>query len=306
MNQIEGKAVFNISFDVELAWGSVENGTWRQKEAEGLWANTRKAVTSLLDILQEADIAATWGFVGKLLDLDGIKSDDLPPEYMELWRTNVKESSWSGVDLLERILASQVIHEIACHSFFHFRFNRDLISRELVERDLELCEEVFFKHGLSPVTFIFPSNEERAMDFLAKKGFTSFRGENKYERIKSTNPLIRKFISFLRLTGMGKLRTEKPSECLPGFLRLPGSVLFNIPPKRHRFLPGLIHRVRRSLERAVYSKDYFHIWTHPANFARTPSLLPALREILLDAAKMREAGKLEITTMRDSASKLGS
>jgi peptidoglycan/xylan/chitin deacetylase (PgdA/CDA1 family) len=305
MNRVEAKAVLNISFDVELAWGSVENGTWRQQEAEGLWVNTRNAVTRLLDIFHEAEIAATWGFVGKLLDQDGIKSDGLPPEYTELWRTNGKESSWRGIDLLERILASQMKHEIGCHSFFHFRYNRDVITRELVERDIELCREVSRKHGLSPVSFIFPANEERAIDFLAERGFTSFRGENKYERIRSTNPLIRRLISLSRLTGMGRLRIEKPSECSPGFLRLPGSVLFNIPLKRRRFLPGLVYRVKRGLKQAVYSQDYFHIWSHPANFAKTPSLLPALREILLDAVKMREAGQLEITTMGDSASKLG-
>lgn len=292
-------AKFIISFDVELGWGAVENRTWSQKEARGVYEGVRPALSSLLAVLGNAEAPATWAFVGKLLDRDGLEDRDLPPEILRTCRMKGEEKTWRGEDLLDMIQESPVGHEIACHSFYHRRCGERSMNAALFASDLSLCRKIFSGHGLSPVSFVYPSNEERWVEILREQGFSAFRGENQLGLIRTKNPVARKIISFCQLCGMRRIRTEEPSLNSAGLWRIPGTIQFNVREKRRNFLPALVRRVNCGLKRTVKSNGYMHLWSHPYNFSINPRLIVALEEVLALATKLRDAGKLEIMTMQE-------
>lgn len=296
MNNI---ATLIVSFDVELGWGAVENGKWKEKEAKGIYRATRLAVSSLLAIFEETEIPATWCFVGKLLDEESLYSEWLPAAVRQVCKMKGDEKTWRGIDLLNRITDTDVPHEVGCHSFYHCRTRADFMTSKFFDEEISLCRCTFGKMGLAPESFVFPSNEERWTSVLAEKGFTSFRGKNHHEWINTSNSAARKCLSLLRMTGIRPIRTEIPTQEKEGLWRLPGTVLFTIPLKRRRFLPGLIRRVKRGLKGCVSSGGYFHIWCHPYSFAQNPGLLDGFREVLALAAEMRNTDRLHIHTMKD-------
>jgi hypothetical protein len=60
-----------------------------------------------------------------------------------------------------------------------------------------------------------------------------------------------------------------------------------------------ITKGRRGLRSAVATGRTFHLWTHPFNLAHDRSaMLKALDGILREAARLRDAGHLEIETMQ--------
>ncbi|PKN65129.1 MAG: hypothetical protein CVU57_12015 [Deltaproteobacteria bacterium HGW-Deltaproteobacteria-15] len=287
-----------VSFDVELGWGAIENGTWQQKESGGIYRETRPAVSGLLSMLEEMEMPATWCFVGRLLEHESIECGQLPDGVAQACTIRGEETTWRGFDLLDMIVASRMAQEVGCHSFFHCRCHADFMTEELFREDLANSVRIFNRMALKPKSFVFPSNEERWTSILPEYGFTSFRGNNSRERISVSNGAVRKVISLLRMGGALPIRTELPSQEGEELWRLPGTVLFNTPVKRRRFLPGLVKRVKRGLNSCITSHGYFHIWSHPYNFAQNPNLLAGLREILAFAAEMRDAGRLDIVTMQ--------
>ena len=56
-----GPGQFVFSLDLELGWGSIENGGWRKWEACGVFAQTRAALVRLLRAMDECQLPATWG-----------------------------------------------------------------------------------------------------------------------------------------------------------------------------------------------------------------------------------------------------
>ena len=300
------KTILTVSFDVELGWGSIENRTWQEKEARGIFDDTRSKISELLALLDEVQMPSTWGFVGKLLDHKKIGSARLSPGLIEICSLKKgRETTWYGIDLLEKVVQSKVKHEIACHSFFHIRCDADIMTSDLFQEDLELCKKIFKCHGFHPVSYIYPSNEVKWINQLAQAGFKSYRSQNEFEKIKTTNPLIRKFISLMRLKGYRSLKLVAPQCTSSGLYQLPGTVLFNVPLKRQGYLPGLVKRVKGAIKRAIADGDYLHIWSHPFNYVQNSDLIDALREVMIFAAKKCDEGHLDVLTMEEFIQKHG-
>ena len=56
----------------------------------------------------------------------------------------------------------------------------------------------------------------------------------------------------------------------------------------------------RGLRRAVKEKRIFHLWFHPFNFCYdTETQFNVLREILKEAARLRDQGAIDILTMAE-------
>ncbi len=56
-----------FSFDVELAWGSIENGRCFKRDGKGLYIRTQRLFKSIVNLLDTYKISATFGFVGGML-----------------------------------------------------------------------------------------------------------------------------------------------------------------------------------------------------------------------------------------------
>ncbi|HLF03846.1 MAG TPA: polysaccharide deacetylase, partial [Dehalococcoidia bacterium] len=132
MNAQLPTGTFMLSIDTELAWGSVYNGSFRQRL--GHYARTREAITRLLALSERYHISATWAVVGHLfLDqcraVDGIKHPEIiRPEYSWFggdWFDADPSSDlgtdpfWYGPDIVGQIQECRVPQEIGCHGFSH-------------------------------------------------------------------------------------------------------------------------------------------------------------------------------------------
>ncbi|HLA46415.1 MAG TPA: polysaccharide deacetylase family protein [Thermoplasmata archaeon] len=189
------RAATCISADFELAWASqyVNLGLARD---EG--RRTRKFFPELLAALNRNAIPVTWAVVGHLFlgecrrDPMGRAHPELPhPRPYRNWRWSFERGDWyqydpcSSVDaapewyasdLVDRILASEVRHEIGSHSFSHTDLSDANCPPEVAQGELRRCQEEASQKGIGLRSFVFPGNFEGNFAALRENGFIAYRG----------------------------------------------------------------------------------------------------------------------------------
>src|SRR5437764_12040272 len=98
-----------ISIDLELAWGWWDVLT--PHVLQMAQSAERSICAALLSCFDCYEIPATWAIVAALLD--PLASSSRPGH----------QSSWYAPDMIERILAAKVAHEIGSHSGRHVHFD---------------------------------------------------------------------------------------------------------------------------------------------------------------------------------------
>jgi Polysaccharide deacetylase len=284
------RGVAVVSIDTELAWGEAHrrdgSGPGHDYDAE------RAVVDRLLEILDHHEIPVTWAVVGHLF-LSACVADDGRP-HPEIVRpdfgwldgdwfdidpcSNASNAPWYyGPDIIERIRAATVAHEIGCHSFAHVMAGEPGCSVEAFRSDLAACAAVAEAQGLTLRSFVFPRNSLGHLDELPRAGFTSYRG-----------------------SGMRPERRED------GVWNIPQTFLF-APATHRRWLPtALWTRIPiRRLHQAARRRSLFHLWFHPYNItADVDRGLDTLERICAEAARLRSRGRLDMLTMGDLAERL--
>ena len=153
-------AIFTLSLDFELIWGTLDRGPDAFREA----CERERAVVvdRLLALLAEFEISATWCILGHLfLDAcapqDGRKHPEIVPprhegigDWFEHDPCGTEESDpiFYGKSLVDRILACPVPQEIGCHSFSHPMFGDPGCSRETASTELAECVRLAGERGL--------------------------------------------------------------------------------------------------------------------------------------------------------------
>jgi hypothetical protein len=87
-----------------------------------------------------------------------------------------------------------------------------------------------------------------------------------------------------------------------GMWSIPGSMLYTPAFGMRRYVPVWLRvlRANRGLDSALRQKRVFHLWFHPTDLTcRTEAMLDGLRKIFERAASLRDAGQLDILSMRD-------
>ena len=120
----KGKLV--ISIDLELAWGVWDKLTPAQLAAAE--NEERPICTALLALFERHGVPATWAMVAGLLDA---KSAAGRPG---------SEACWYAPDIVERIVASKVRHEIGSHGGRHIYFNA--IDKAAARADLDFARAI--------------------------------------------------------------------------------------------------------------------------------------------------------------------
>ena len=82
-----------------------------------------------------------------------------------------------------------------------------------------------------------------------------------------------------------------------------GSLYFNWTGSRFSAVKALQVRAlaSRMLDQLTRGAECFHVWLHPFNLAETSAHLPRFKRFMARAADLRDAGQIEILTMRDFA-----
>ncbi len=322
------RAVFVISLDTELAWGSFDrNGLQNYGH---LYAQMRTIVDSLLAMFARHDIKATWAIVGHLFlescSREGIDNHNhvLQPRYGWYPQGWLSDDPFSHVglqpyfyapDVVEAILASRPRHEIASHTFTHVILGDPECAAEVARSQLLECRRLAENKGRELVSLVFPRNSVGHLDVLCRLGFLSYRGpeENWYSRA-SVIPRLAKLCRYVNKLVAAtppcykELRCCREDEGQPWLFNLPASMFY--PPFGGLWnLVGLGRRVsqaKKGVRAAVATQSLFHLWFHPFNLATSPALLDGLDEVLGAVSKEMKAGNMASFTMAETALHLSS
>ena len=286
-------ASLTISFDLELAWGSIENGQWRAAEAAGVFTRTREAMALLLGQMDATDIAATWAMVGAMCEpaREAI-IDHLPAELCLTWhqfQQQARPDSQDGRDLVDDITGRRAAHVFCSHSYSHLRYRHPIASAEFAAADLQLTRDRRPQELPWTEAFVFPRNDERFHEVLRDQGIRLVRGSD--QPPYTGRGWRRQWDRLCRYTTIPP--ASRRTTILPGLDRVSDSMGY-LTGGPAVLAPVVQWRAFRGLDAAVRRRHNLHIWTHPFNFAQDARLLAGFLRVLRRAARLRDQGILEI------------
>jgi peptidoglycan/xylan/chitin deacetylase (PgdA/CDA1 family) len=308
------RGVAVVSIDTELAWGESHHRDGSAPRRD--YSSERVVIDRILAVFDRYDISATWAIVGHLfLDqcaaVDGRAHPEIvrpvSPSSEGDWfdidpcSTLATAPEYYGRDIVAAINGCRVQHEIGCHSFSHLIADR--CGEDAFGSDLAACRAVAAAEGLDVRSFVYPRNAIGHVDVLGGHGFVSYRG-SATAAVASAGRLVRYADRLRPLARSAVVPVRHPS----GVWNVPQTYLF-APASRARHVPiGLW--ARRPIARmrlAARERSLFHLWFHPYNVTAAPDrAVRGLEAICRAAARLRDAGRLDVLTMGALADRLES
>lgn len=327
-----GAAVFTLDF--ELAWGA---HAWTEHpEKLAHLSDGRKIAAKLLEIFARYDISATWATVGHLFIrpedcVDGrYPAKGLPvPRYPWLkraWLEGIPRcdepagGAYYAPEIVDAICNCPVYQELATHTFTHLEAGYPETTAEVFRAELELCAKLIEQRGRSLKSIVFPRNLPSHLDLCREIGMTSYRGFNsewywlglgqQMTRYRTTFWRSMRVLSTALRLADDKLRLAPPlppAQKVDGLWRLPHSYFFPPNQRLARFTSAndRVRKAVKGLDLAAKRGRLFVLFTHPINLLPVHGkLLDAFEQVCAHAAKLRDAGRIEIVTMQDAAERL--
>lgn len=276
-----------ISIDLELAWG-----VWDKPDPTTLRLVRTKEpdiVQRLLSVLQRYEVAATWAIVSQLLvhnrDRRIAPGDD---------------ALWYAPAIIEAIRVARPTHEIGSHSFRHPYFSE--LDAATARGELAAARRVHDAHGLEFQSFVYPRNLVAHGEALQEHGIAVFRSVDAgvLQMAGYLHPAARKALNLGTKLLPVTPPTVWPRRHQSGLIELQSSLLLMARNGARKLIrPTLLHaNARRGLASAQARRGLFHLWFHPSNFYYdTDTQFQIFEAILSDAARLRDAGTLDVRTM---------
>jgi peptidoglycan/xylan/chitin deacetylase (PgdA/CDA1 family) len=315
------RGVLVVSFDTELAWGHAHVRPTPAIDAAG----EREVIGAALEVLDRHGITATWAVVGHLfLEACAPEAGRAHPEIVrpggwdagagdgEDWfavdpgGTAADHPGYYGPDVIGAIASCATAQEIASHSFSHMDAGDARCTDAAFASELDRSREVAAAAGVDLRSFVFPRNSIGHVDLLAPRGFRAFRGPRPAPFASAgtaARRVLRAVDKVVPLSGSAAW----PSRRADGLWDIPQTVLFAPAEGRRRHLPVEVWTwgPRRRIAQAARSRSLVHLWLHPSNLADDPARgIDALDRVCRDAARRRDAGRLDVCTMADLVSLL--
>ena len=312
------RGAFVVSIDTELAWGEMHrrDGTGGRHH----FAAEREVVDRLLELFALYDISATWAVVGHLF-LDrchdggaGPHPDLVTPDYPwldEPWlaidpATDLAaDPFWYGRDIVDAILDCPVRQEVGSHSFTHAIVDDPACTAEVFDSELSAAAAVAADRQVELRSFVYPRNQIAQVARLGAHGFRCYRGG------RPRPPFAGRPRWQRRALGLAdKVRPLAGSAVLPapgegGVWNVPQTYLFAPSPDGRVPVGVWARRPVARLRQAARHRSLFHLWFHPYNVTAAPERsLAALDRICVAAARLRDAGEIDVLTMGDLAARL--
>ncbi|MBA3527257.1 MAG: polysaccharide deacetylase family protein [Pseudomonadota bacterium] len=289
---------FILSLDCEGKWGVADGLGQREHE----WLCDAKlgiAYKSILDLLDEYSVPATFAFVGLFAEpeesfsrlkpqIDALASRS--PGFLGAALSDMVEGSrqgWHGAWAVEAVGSARTGHELALHGVTHVPWTSQ--DRNFFTEELGLWRMLS-----SPVrdskTFVFPRNAVAHTELLAPAGLEGFRLGRKMSRVAS-------------LASEFNLRS-RPERVVPPKagepVAIPAGYFVNWRHGLRRLVPAWVTRARfQALLDRAGETDVVHAWLHPENIASAPATLDLLRDIIRMIARQRDLGRCLPMTQLD-------
>jgi peptidoglycan/xylan/chitin deacetylase (PgdA/CDA1 family) len=310
------KGVCVVSIDTELAWGEAHR---RDGPSVHRYDREREVIGEILGVLVRHRIPATWAVVGHLfLDRCDRSAGRPHPEVVRpdfAWldgdwfdvdpcSSRAEAPDYYAPDVVAAIRACPVRQEIGCHSFAHVMAGEPGCSREAFLSDLVACRAAAGDEP--PRAFVYPRNSLGHVDALAAAGFTAYRGRPPVPFADRPAP-VRRVLRLVDLVRPLAGSAVRPARHASGVWDVPQTFLLAPATRRGRLPVGLwARRPKARLRQAARERSLFHLWFHPYNVtADPPRALAALDAVCAEAARLREAGRLDVLTMGGVAAAAG-
>ncbi|MBS3781858.1 MAG: polysaccharide deacetylase family protein [Candidatus Thermoplasmatota archaeon] len=271
---MDENGVLTLSIEVELAWGLKEGGYYlclskeRKRETEIL--------ESILELCEQNKIPITFDFVGHLLleKCDGDHNhghqqgwfDEDPASDVD------KDPLWYAPDLLDRILDSEVEHEIATHTFSHLWV--DEISPEVLRWELEKVNEIHDKLGIKrPVSMVAPQNRVPPYEPLRVSGIkvlrrcpedkvTSSKIKMLWNDLFSESPHEKPVLKDGILESYGDHRATLTANYLPHGRKKAHPFYRFLPISKEYWVERQKKKLRHELRDVITQTQHIHLWSH--------------------------------------------
>jgi peptidoglycan/xylan/chitin deacetylase (PgdA/CDA1 family) len=283
-----------ISIDAELGWGFHDRMVPPMDRVAGARAGWR----TLLDLLDEFDVPATWAFVGHLLR-DDCGEETYPGEGAcpcEDAPSLRRRDARFAPSLVEAVRSATADHELACHGFSHATFGS--VSKDRARAEIVRSLEIARQHDITLRSFVFPRNSVGHRDVLAEWGFTGYRGTGPERGRGRVRRLLQATV------GDWTPPLVSPSIDEYGLVDLPDSLyLFRFEGWPRTAVEAVredpvVGFARRGIDAAAENDGVLHCWLHPNNLVDERDVT-RLRAVLSHLDERRD--DLEIATMAEVA-----
>jgi peptidoglycan/xylan/chitin deacetylase (PgdA/CDA1 family) len=291
---------FILSLDCEGKWGVADHLGPVEHRALGD-ASLREAYSSVVGLLDEFDIPATFSFVGLFGESPGSfrrlrpaieqlaarAGDHLQPALDDL--DHGSREGWHGDWAVEMAGAAKTHHEIALHGVTHFPWDR--MDDAFVAQEMALYRELESPVGRS-LTMVFPRNRLAHADLLPSIGIEGYRlARKRRSRLQS---LAAEFNIFERGEPDASAPDRRP-------VPIPAGYFVNWQNGLRRLVPKAVSKRRFAniLADAETMEGVCHFWLHPENIASAPATLELLRGMIRQIARARDAGRCIVQTQID-------
>jgi peptidoglycan/xylan/chitin deacetylase (PgdA/CDA1 family) len=192
------KSVLLISADFELAWAVCHSRRYKGNAEMQTRAVTseRENIPEIIKVCEKFNVPITWATVGHLFlnhcSRHNSKAHpeipDVPSYTGPFWdfeggdwfapdpSTNLETNpEWYAPDLIQKIIQSDVPHEIACHTFSHIDCRDGICPPELMTAELNECKRLAAEKNITLKSFVHPGHTIGNIEVLQQQGFTNFR-----------------------------------------------------------------------------------------------------------------------------------
>jgi peptidoglycan/xylan/chitin deacetylase (PgdA/CDA1 family) len=291
---------FILSLDCEGKWGVADRlGAGEHRDLTD--ASLRRAYRSVVALLDEFDIPATFAFVGLFGESPGSfrrlgpaieqlaarAADYLRPALADL--EHGSREGWHGDWAVELVGGAKARHEIAMHGVTHFPWDR--MDEAFVADEMALYHELEGPVGRSR-TMVFPRNRVAFTDLLPAIAIEGYRlAPRRRSRVQS---LASEFNMFQRAE-------RDPPRKGQGARAIPAGYFVNWQRGPRRLVPRAVseQRFANILADAAATGGTSHFWLHPENIAGAPATLDLLRRMLRRVARGRDDGHCIVQTQLD-------
>jgi len=302
-----------ISFDFELGWGVLDSPLWQTREQDGLYRRMRPVLADLFQFLNERELPTTWATVSSMTfeDIASIPVDHLPESYRNHVGAFCREAAWEtrcGNDLLDSWQEQLApFSELCSHTATHLYAGYEGVTAKQYVDDVALSiERLEQQYGTPIESLIFTRDQDDFRAEVSAQRVMNLRiGPQTYGKASMGKAarMMRGATRFWQAIPASVIRYGEQGECLQS-----GSLYFNWSGGDFEFLKRQQVRTQaaRMLRQMQVDGGTYHVWLHPFNLAETPQHQRAFRHFLEAAVRLRDAGSLEILTMRDCGRRVSS
>jgi hypothetical protein len=288
--------IFTISLDFELLWGIFDKvGT---NYNPSYFHNTRQLVPDMLEVFARNEIKATWATVGMLFAENEEEWKQYSPNQVPSYRepklsayefvknSGLKPAVHFAPELIKAIIDTPG-QELGSHTYAHYYTLMRGQSPEQFRQDLQATQKISQdKFGKTLRSLVFPRNHinELYLSICLEEGYTQVRSNpaNWYWQETQHEDLSKKWFRsadcFFRVGAKTSYPKTKMKIIENEPLLIPASRILRPVSKNNMLFNRVrLNRVKQEMLHAAKSKEIYHLWWHPHNFATAP--LAAMREL---------------------------